>query len=868
MKPTLTFETLELPVAELGPESSVPDLMGEKILQNQLTFDLEEGDDIHPGYGRVENSYPYRQFNTYTRTLTMQKVDTAVLENRHLRAVFLPGYGGRLWSLEDKAAGRNLLYTNDVLQFSNLAVRNAWFSGGVEWNIGIIGHNPFTTAPLYTARLEEKGVPVLRMYEYEQVRGVCYQMDFWLGEEDKFLNCRFKIINENSGVTPMYWWSNIAVPEYEGGRVVVPAEKAYTLKNMCVYKTDIPVVNGVDVTAYNDIPTSIDYFFDIPEAAPKFIANLDRGGWGLLQRSTGRLVSRKLFCWGNQPASDHWQEFLTQKAGRYVEIQAGLAKTQYGCLPMPPRSEWEWVEQYGPVQLDPALLADTHRRRYEAIEDQLAAEGAVETMERLLKDTAPMARRKARLVRPGSAAGALARRGETSAHLEFRCEDQSGKDWAAFLESGVLHCPDPDQRPDCFLADEASLRQLKATVEGCNRGNWYAHYQLGVRLVQNGEYDAAEKQLLTSLELAENPWAYHALACLEYRRDNAARCAACIEKGAALRREDLSYQKSAFKLLSTAEAWTAMLRLYESLPEGLRANSYLTIHYAIALHRTGRSEEAFALIADPASFVVEDIREGEDLPARLWTEVTTALGSPARCPMNTTSAPTSKTKAAPPRQRGRCFFLVSAGGQRGHRVTVHQLGGAHGHRDGPGEDGPFGHKGVVFAVLAAGVRPPPRHLVQKFLGQGLPGKISGQAAGVHHRDDGLETAGKALLHQPQALLLPEGEAGLQARGPAALAAPVQVALDVDVAKNAGHGAQGLFIGQRRLKGGGVLRAGGADEPHRRAHRPLHLRQHLGGDAVEPGAAPVHIVGDEQGLQLHAALHSAVDGKGAVLAAAV
>lgn len=155
-------------------------------------------------------------------------------------------------------------------------------------------------------------------------------------------------------------------------------------------------------------------------------------------------MSRKLFCWGNQPASDHWQEFLTQKAGRYVEIQAGLAKTQYGCLPMPPHSEWEWVEQYGPVQLDPALLADTHRRRYEAIEDQLAAEGAVEAMERLLKDTASMARRKARLVRPGSAAGALARRGEASAHLEFCCEDQSGKDWAAFLESGVLHCPGPD----------------------------------------------------------------------------------------------------------------------------------------------------------------------------------------------------------------------------------------------------------------------------------------------------------------------------------------------------------------------------------------------------------------------------------------
>lgn len=632
MRPTLTFETLEMPVAELGHESSVPDLMGEKILQNQLTFDLEEGDDIHPGYGRVENSYPYRQFNTYTRTLTKQPVEVAVLENRHLRAVFLPGYGGRLWSLEDKAAGRNLLYTNDVLQFSNLAVRNAWFSGGVEWNIGIIGHNPFTTAPLYTARLEEKGVPVLRMYEYEQVRGVCYQMDFWLGEEDRFLNCRFRIINENSDVTPMYWWSNIAVPEYEGGRVVVPAEKAYTLKGMCVYKTGVPMVNGIDITAYNHIRTSIDYFFDIPEEAPKFVANLDRNGWGLLQRSTRRLLSRKLFCWGNQPASDHWQEFLTRNAGRYVEIQAGLAKTQYGCLPMPSHTVWEWVEQYGPVQLDPALMAGAHRSRYEAIEGRLAAENAAGKMEQLLADTAAMAGHRAELVRSGSSAGALARRGDASAHLEFCCSDQSGKDWAAFLESGVLHCPDPAERPDCFLADEASLGQLRATIDGCNRGNWYAHYQLGVRLVQNGAYDEAEQHLLNSLQLAENPWAYHALACLEYRRDNGSKSAEYIEKGAALRPQDLSYQKSAFKLLSAAGAWAALMRLYESLPQNVRNNSYLTINYAIVLHRTGRSEEAFALIGDPASFVLEDIREGEDLLAGLWTEVTAALGQPRPVP--------------------------------------------------------------------------------------------------------------------------------------------------------------------------------------------------------------------------------------------
>ena len=36
MQPTLTFEEIKLRTAELGPQSSVPDLLGEMILQNNL----------------------------------------------------------------------------------------------------------------------------------------------------------------------------------------------------------------------------------------------------------------------------------------------------------------------------------------------------------------------------------------------------------------------------------------------------------------------------------------------------------------------------------------------------------------------------------------------------------------------------------------------------------------------------------------------------------------------------------------------------------------------------------------------------------------------------------------------------------------
>ena len=148
------------------------------------------------------------------------------MENDHLKAVFLPEYGGRLWELWDKNTGKILLYTNDVLRFSNLAIRNAWFSGGVEWNISLIGHTPFTTEPLYTAVTKtEAGAPVLRFYEYERIRKVPYQMDFWLEEEDRFLNCRMRIVNESDQVVPMYWWSNIAVLNMKGDMLQFQPER-------------------------------------------------------------------------------------------------------------------------------------------------------------------------------------------------------------------------------------------------------------------------------------------------------------------------------------------------------------------------------------------------------------------------------------------------------------------------------------------------------------------------------------------------------------------------------------------------------------------------------------------------------------------
>ena len=68
-----------------------------------------------------------------------------------------------------------------MFQPCNLALRNAWSSGGVEWNCGIIGHHPFTCDDMACERLSfADGTPVLRMYQYERVRHLFYRVEAFL----------------------------------------------------------------------------------------------------------------------------------------------------------------------------------------------------------------------------------------------------------------------------------------------------------------------------------------------------------------------------------------------------------------------------------------------------------------------------------------------------------------------------------------------------------------------------------------------------------------------------------------------------------------------------------------------------------------
>lgn len=628
MKPELRFESKMMEVSISCAAAGVPDLIGGSILQNHLEFLVGEEDELYEAYGTRENSYPYCQYGAYTRRTKERKVKTAVLENRYLKAVFLPEYGGRLWELTDKVKGRNLLYTNDVLRFSNLAIRNAWFSGGVEWNMGLIGHTPFTVDRLYTAQLENgEGDPVLRMYEYERVRQAEYQMDFWLGEEDRYLNCRMRIVNSGREVIPMYWWSNMAVPEYPGGRIVVPAKEAYTSVQGKVFKVSIPEVDGIDISRYENIPAQIDYFFDILRESPRYIANVDAGGYGLLQFSTWRLQGRKLFSWGHKKGGRKWQEFLTETAGNYVEIQAGLGKTQYGCIPMPPHSAWEWMEQYGSIDLGEEKAKLSFEQLREEVTACVSREIKAVMPEKKLADSRDMATKKASLVYEGSGYGALknAERelcGERllSGHLEYRFTDRRKAEWADFLRTGVLFTPDPGEEPDGFMCDEIYYERLQETAGRENAGNWYAHYQLGVMHAYHGAFKKGRKEWKKSWELAENCWACHGLGCAFIKEGRPEKAVKWLERGIGMRREDAAYVKEGMRLLLMAEGYEKVKEIYGILPAELQKESRIIYDWLTALIRLGEQDKVRTYLEEHPEYVLEDLRECESSVSDLWKE--------------------------------------------------------------------------------------------------------------------------------------------------------------------------------------------------------------------------------------------------------
>ena len=130
---TLRIEPLSMPGVRLGDENPLPHFRN-RVSDRPVICHSSLPDEKRRllGWETGFRVLPYRMQDNYTRQREPVLYRTIILENEILKATFLPDLGGRLISLVHKPGNRELLARNPVFQPANLAIRNAWFSGGIE----------------------------------------------------------------------------------------------------------------------------------------------------------------------------------------------------------------------------------------------------------------------------------------------------------------------------------------------------------------------------------------------------------------------------------------------------------------------------------------------------------------------------------------------------------------------------------------------------------------------------------------------------------------------------------------------------------------------------------------------------------------
>ncbi len=606
--------------------------------------------------GCQSKTLPYLMQDRYTHDLEEKSVKSFVLENEYLIARFLPEYGGRLHSLFDKENNRELLFANPVLKPGNLANRNAWLSGGIEWNVGNFGHCYTTCDNVYTAILQDgEGNDFLRIYEFERNKSIFWQVDFHLPEGSRHLYSHVRLVNPFDRDTTVYWWTNIAVPIDPNTRVLASNKNIISfIDGKCNYER-LPYINampGVDATYPKNVSRSFDYFIQKnKDGESTWESAAYDDGLVFYERSTAPLYYKKLFCWGEHSAGRHWQEYLSdgKGTGYYAELQAGIAPSQLHDMIFPKNSTLEWTQCFGGIRLDKERL---HDENYDAavayfdekIAERMSAEGINEIHKHFcaLADT-PVTEESLAHLASGFGALELLRMekekdGAAPKNLLFPTSQigEAEEIWQELLESGRLPEPDPKKPPVSYMTAKPWIRLLRDCVSKKENLHWFSALQFGTAAYEYGTVeklsrDAYENEeenaaqvicaraaFLDSVKCKENAWGYRSLAVLEKDAGNMELAEKYYDKAISIKGafDDFGIVSEYLRFLNLQKNYQKIWDIYETLPAHCKKVDRIRITVAGAACALGKFEYLETFFAEPHYAIAE----GETSLSNVWFE--------------------------------------------------------------------------------------------------------------------------------------------------------------------------------------------------------------------------------------------------------
>ena len=275
-----------------------------------------------PTIGR--NCYPYCTFQQFSTTPVQQSWKMVVLENPYLRVKVFPEIGGKVWSVFDKKAGKEMFYDNNAVKFRDIAMRGPWTSGGIEFNYGVIGHAPSCSNNV-DWRTEQKADGSVSCYigVMEMTSHTRWCVEINLPKDGVWLRTTSTWYNLTGGFQPYYSWTNSGVISAPDLTLVYPGSHAIGHGGEYLsYPID---GRGKDISQYANqegLP-SISYHV-VGTRKPFFGSYYEKSDWGMLHYALrDEKLGRKYFAWSRNDDGTIWVDLLSDCGTQYVEMQGG-----------------------------------------------------------------------------------------------------------------------------------------------------------------------------------------------------------------------------------------------------------------------------------------------------------------------------------------------------------------------------------------------------------------------------------------------------------------------------------------------------------------------------------------------------------------
>jgi len=343
----------------------------------QLPTYIIKGENCNPvfrsQYG-VAHIYPYTLLDHIASSPTEKTYRTLVLENRYLRVTVIPDLGGRVYSVYDKISQREVFYKNKIVKFSPLAIRGAFFSGGVEFSFPV-AHAPTTTDPVnWDICHNADGSASISFGGLEHISRLRWMITLTLFPDLCALAQDVQLYNPYTIPGRYHYWTNASLDADDKTEFIYPFQRvrsyefagtaSWPFARMDLIQQDpgLTGMEGVPMWPADRMPAAVNFRWQKNMLAQVSIFGRDVtwdffGAWQHFSNygyahfaNHNDVAGMKLWSWGNAPVGVVNQMALTDDGSLYAETQCGAMETQLDFAFLQPDKTRAWREWWIPLR--------------------------------------------------------------------------------------------------------------------------------------------------------------------------------------------------------------------------------------------------------------------------------------------------------------------------------------------------------------------------------------------------------------------------------------------------------------------------------------------------------------------------------------